>query len=184
MRLLFIGDSLIEYFDWERRFPGHEVFNYGIEGETVEGLLSRLLNVLEKAENPDFVFIMTGINNMAMGDRDFPGDYSKIIGRIKEKSPSSKIFVHGLLPVLVPFIPNDKIREMNVELKRMADEEKVFYLDVHAVFLDSSGALKKSYLLDDGVHLSEDGYRTWSAEIEKILTMRAASDRPIFQYPQ
>jgi lysophospholipase L1-like esterase len=171
MRLLFIGDSLIEFYDWERRFPGHEVFNRGIAGETVEGLFSRLFSVLDKIADPNFVFIMTGINNMAMGDKDFPETYRKIIGQIKAKSTYSKIFVQSLLPVLFPFISNDEIRDMNVVLRKITEEGKVFYSDIHAVFLDSSGAPKKSYLLDDGVHLSDEGYRAWSAEIEKLLTM-------------
>lgn len=172
MRLLFIGDSLIEFYDWERRFPGHEAFNYGIAGETVEGLFSRLQGILENTANPDFVFIMTGINNMAMGDKNFSGTYKKIIALIKVKYPSAKISVHSLLPVLFPFIANDEIREMNNKLRHMAEAENVLYSDIHTVFLDSSGNPKTSYLLDDGVHVSEEGYRAWSAEIEKLLTMR------------
>ncbi len=172
MRLLFIGDSLIEFYDWERRFPDHEVFNYGIAGETVEGLFSRLRGILEKVVNPDFVFIMTGINNMAMGDKDFPETYRKIITLIRTKSPYSKVFVQSLLPVLFTFISNDDIREMNCGLRKMAEKEGASYSDIHAVFFDSTGAPRKSYLLDDGVHLSEEGYRAWSAEIEKLLTMR------------
>jgi len=172
MRLLFIGDSLIEFYDWERRFPCHDVFNYGISGETVEGLFSRLRGILEKVVNPDFVFTMTGINNMAMGDGDFPETYRKIITLIRAKSPSSKVFVQSLLPVLFTFISNDEIREMNRGLRKMAEEEGVSYSDIHAVFLDFSGAPKKSYLLDDGVHLSEEGYMAWSAEIEKLIKTR------------
>jgi len=37
-----MGDSLIEFFNWQERFPDREVFNYGIAGETAEGLLARL----------------------------------------------------------------------------------------------------------------------------------------------
>ncbi len=170
MKLLFIGDSLIEFYDWERRFPAQEVFNYGIAGETAEGLLSRLGGILHKVVNPDNVFIMTGINNMAMGERDFHGTYRKIIGLIKAKSPSSKIFVHSLLPVLFTFISNDDICEMNVKLRKMAEGEGVYFSDIHAAFVDSQGNPKKAYLLDDGVHLSEEGYKAWSAEIEKLLT--------------
>lgn len=169
MKLLFIGDSLIEFYDWQQRFTGNEVFNYGIAGETVEGLYARLQAVINKTANPDFVFIMTGINNVAMGDRDFIRTYRKIIAQIKAISPSSKIFVHSLLPVLFPFITNDEIRGINDELKDMAAKENVFYSDVHAVFLDSSGSPRASFLLDDGVHLSDEGYRAWSAEIEKYL---------------
>jgi lysophospholipase L1-like esterase len=179
MKVLFIGDSLIEFYDWEQRFPGREVFNYGIAGETVEGLFSRLQGILKKVANPDYVFIMTGINNMAMGDRAFPVTYRKIIGQIKAKSPSSQIFVQSLLPVLFTFIQNDEIREINMELRKIAEEEDVSYSDIHAVFLDSSGVPRKSYLLDDGVHLSEDGYRAWSAEIEKLITTRASSSMSV-----
>ncbi len=173
MRLLFIGDSLIEFYDWQARFRGNEVFNYGIAGETVEGLHARLPAILEKVASPDFVFIMTGINNMAMGDGNFIGTYRRIITRIRAVSPSSKIFVHSLLPVLFPFITNDEIRETNIKLKNMAEEENVFYSDVHSVFLDSSGSPRASFLLDDGVHLSREGYRAWSAEIEKQLFRQA-----------
>jgi lysophospholipase L1-like esterase len=169
MRLLFIGDSLIEFYDWKHRFSDHEVSNYGIAGETAEGLFSRLPGVLERVAAPDFVFIMTGINNMAMGDRDFPGTYRKIIGQIRRISPSSKIYVQSLLPVLFTFISNDEIRDINMGLRKMAEEENVFYCDIHAVFLDPSGGPRASYLLDDGVHLSDEGYRAWSAEIEKLL---------------
>ncbi len=176
MRLLFIGDSLIEFYDWQQRFPGHEVFNFGIAGETVEGLFARLLGVFEKVRDPDFVFIMTGINNMAMGDRGFPETYRNIIGRIKTKSLSSKIFVQSLLPVLFPFISNDDIRSVNRKLRKIAEEEKVYFLDIHAVFLDPSGAPKASYLLEDGVHLSDEGYRAWAAEIERLLLPQATKE--------
>jgi len=36
--ILFIGDSLTEFFDWQKRFPGHKVVNLGSAGETVETL--------------------------------------------------------------------------------------------------------------------------------------------------
>ncbi len=171
MKLLFIGDSLIEFYDWQRRFPDHEVFNYGIAGETVERLFSRLHSVLEKVSSPDFIFLMTGINNMAMDDRDFPKTYRKIIAQIKTKSPYSKVYMQSLLPVLFPFISNDEVRRINDEIRKIAEEEDVIYLDVHAVFLDPSGSPKASYLLEDGVHLSDEGYRAWSSEIEKLLPL-------------
>ncbi len=67
MRLLFIGDSLIEYFDWQERFPKNSVYNMGVAGETVEGLYARLQVVYLQLDTPDAIFIMSGINNLAMG---------------------------------------------------------------------------------------------------------------------
>jgi hypothetical protein len=39
MNILFLGHSLIEFFDWQKRFPDHLAVNLGKAGESVEGLL-------------------------------------------------------------------------------------------------------------------------------------------------
>ncbi len=169
MRLLFIGDSLIEFFDWEGRFPGDDVYNFGIAGETVEGLNRRLSEVIAKVPSPDFVFIMTGINNLAMDDRDFVKTYALVIGRLKQVWKSARIFIHSLLPVGTPFISNDEIRATNRQLRTLAERELVGYADIHPLFLDEGGNPRGSCLLDDGVHLSDEGYRLWSARIDEII---------------
>jgi len=59
MRLLFIGDSLIEYFDWQERFPKNAVYNMGVAGETVEGLYARLPVIYTQLDVLDAIFIMS-----------------------------------------------------------------------------------------------------------------------------
>jgi lysophospholipase L1-like esterase len=169
MRLLFIGDSLIENFDWQERFPKNVVYNMGVSGETVDGLYARIEVVYSQIEEADAVFIMSGINNIAMGDRTFLPVYRKVVRGLKEHYASSRIFVQSLLPVLFPWISNDEIRDMNRQLKIMAEEEHVIYLDIHSLFLEERAKPVKAYLMDDGVHLSEKGYSVWSGEIEKYL---------------
>ena len=170
MRLLFIGDSLIEYFDWQERFPKNAVYNMGVAGETVEGLYARLPVVYTQLDVPDTIFIMSGINNLAMGHRKFITTYRKIVRGLKKQYKSPRIYVHSLLPVLFPWISNDEIRGINMQLKKMADAEKVDYLDVYSLFLDHEGQTIADYLLEDGVHVSEKGYRVWSNEVEKHLS--------------
>ncbi len=79
MNILFVGDSLIEYLDWQERFPDHTVTNLGVAGESVQGLLSRIIVIKEVCSEADFIFIMSGINNVAMGDNDFIDFYKVII---------------------------------------------------------------------------------------------------------
>jgi lysophospholipase L1-like esterase len=55
---LFIGDSLIEFFDWQARFPELEVTNAGRAGETAQELLQRLVSFQVDMEGPDLVVIM------------------------------------------------------------------------------------------------------------------------------
>jgi lysophospholipase L1-like esterase len=170
-RLLFLGDSLIEYFDWEQRFPGYAVYNLGIAGETVEGLHERLNSIFRKIKQPDFVFIMTGINNLAMGGMNIVPVYRKIIEDIARNYPSARIFIHSLLPALFPFIASEDIRGMNVKLRHLSAEERVSYIDIHASFLDERGRPVAAYLADDGVHVSDKGYEVWSGEIERLLSV-------------
>jgi lysophospholipase L1-like esterase len=73
------------------------------------------------------------------------------------------------LPVLFPWLSNDEIRDMNRQLKQMAEDENVLYLDIHSLFLEKGGGTVKDYLLEDGVHVSEKGYLVWSEEVEKLL---------------
>ena len=169
MRLLFVGDSLIEYFDWQERFPKTSVYNMGVAGETVEGLYERLQVLYTQLDTPDAIFIMSGINNLAMGHKKFITTYRKIVRGLKKQYKSPKIFVQSLLPVLFPWISNDEIRDINLQLKKIADAEKVGYLDIYSLFLDPEGRTIADYLLEDGVHVSEKGYRVWSDEIEKHL---------------
>lgn len=167
--LLFVGDSLIEYFDWQERFPGHKVINLGISGETVEGLLSRRDVVIQQAEDPDRIFIMTGINNIAMGFLDLAVSYRKVIDGLKRAFPHAEIVVHSMLPVIFPWISNEEIRRSNEGIRVVARETGATYLDIHPLFLGPEGAPIKACLLDDGVHLSSEGYRLWSAEVEKLI---------------
>ena len=78
-KFLFIGDSLIQFFNWQERFPDKNIFNYGIAGETAEGLLARLPNIINQVQSPALVMIMTGINNLSMEDYGFLFSYKKII---------------------------------------------------------------------------------------------------------
>lgn len=168
-RLLFIGDSLIEFFDWASRFPGHEVYNLGIAGETVDGLARRLDRVLRDLDAVDRVFIMSGINNLAMEDSGFVGTYQGIIRSLASRYPAAQITVQSLLPVLYPFISNEAIREMNQRLRSLAADEGASYLNIHDLFLDDNGNPDPSCLVEDGVHVSGKGYRIWADQIEKQL---------------
>ena len=166
-KLLFLGDSLIEYFNWAGRFKGHDVLNLGIAGEAVEGLASRLDRIFRDVKDCDFVFIMSGINNMATEDTGFLEAYSAAVREIKRAYPEARIVIHSLLPVLLDFISNEDIKSVNAGLKRLALEEKVEYLDLHRLFQDENGETKQAFLLDDGIHLSEAGYRIWSSVLEE-----------------
>lgn len=169
MNILFLGDSLIEYFDWQGRFPGHNVVNQGIAGESVGGLLSRIAGVKDICPKADLIFIMTGINNIAMDDHDFLGAYKETLDKLLSFYSGPDIYIHSLLPALVDFIPDGSIHQVNDSLRKLAEDERVTYLDIHSRFIDTRGRAIKEYLLEDGVHVSNTGYAVWSKAVEEII---------------
>jgi lysophospholipase L1-like esterase len=167
--IIFIGDSLTEYFDWQKRFPSHKITNLGIAGEPIEGLLDRLDRIRSLIGNPDLIFIMTGINNIAMEQYDIAGDYKEIVSKLSSWFKTTKIVVQSVLPVRLEWINNNVIKDINRHLKQIAGEFSAEYLDVYGLFVDSQGIPKRENLLDDGVHLSEEGYRVWADTVDTFL---------------
>ena len=167
-RFLFMGDSLIEFFNWQERFPDREVFNYGIAGETAEGLLARLPNISDRVQSPDLVMIMTGINNVAMEDYGFLFTYEKIITRLRETYGQATIIMTSLLPVDLFFL-GDAIPRINRRLKDIAQKNTILYLDLYPLFIDENSRAITSCFEGDGVHLSSDGYEIWARALEKTI---------------
>ena len=174
--LVFIGDSLTEFFDWQGRFPAYRVFNLGVAGETVEGLLGRMDRILRVVQNagraPDVIFVMTGINNVAMEDYEITGGYRQVITAIAAAFGKSKLVIQSILPVRLPWTDNAIIRQLNESLKQIAKDFKAEYLDLYNIFINPGSGPKKEYLLDDGVHISDEGYDAWSSAVEDYLKSR------------
>lgn len=169
MNIVFIGDSLTEYFDWQKRFPEHHVINLGIAGESVEGLLDRMDRIILGTQDPDMIFVMTGINNVAMEDYDILDACKQIINKLFSAFEKSKIVVQSILPVNLPWIDNNIIKNLNGSLQNIAKNFMAEYLNVYSLFMDSRGYINTDCLLDDGVHLSDKGYEIWAKAVEEFL---------------
>jgi len=167
--LVFIGDSLTQWFDWQRRFPANDVQNLGISGETVEGLLDRRDRIRSQIEDPDYLFLMTGINNIANGQYDIIVPYREIVRNLTTWYKQSTIVVQSILPVTLEWTNNDVIKDTNRRIEQIARELGAIYLDIYSLFVDPKGEPRPGYLSDDGVHLAAKGYNAWADEVERFL---------------
>jgi lysophospholipase L1-like esterase len=168
-KLVFLGDSLTQWGNWGQRFAGYQVTNLGIAGETVEGLLARLERIHTRINDPDFIFLMTGINNVATGQNDIVPPYRKIVRGLTTWYKQSMVVVQSLLPVNIDGVSNDAILAINRLLETIAREHGAEYLDVFRAFTDATGTPKSGYLSYDGVHLAIKGYDVWAREVERFL---------------
>ncbi len=167
--ILFLGHSLIEFFDWQGRFPDHRVASLGKAGETVEGLLSRLEGIIREYPHADLIFIMTGTNNVAMEDHDFLDAYRKIMEKLSSAYPEAGIYVHSILPIMLEWITGEDIQRANRSIREMAEETGAGFIDIYPLFTDMEGKAVRDYFLEDGVHLSDKGYSVWTGVLESIV---------------
>ena len=173
--LVFIGDSLTQWCNWEQRLPGYTVTNLGISGETVEGLLARRERIRARIDDPDFIFLMIGINNIASDQYDIIAPYREIVRNLTTWYKRSTVVVQSILPVDLEWVSNTAIQDANRQLNAIAREYEAEYLDVFRLFVDAKGTPKNGFLSDDGVHLAERGYDVWAKEVERFLNNRINS---------
>jgi len=168
MKILMLGDSLIEYQDWSHHFPDATVFKRGMAGETVQGLLHRLPMEMERFSGVTVALVMSGTNNLAMDDLFFLPAYEEIVAGFQDKYPTVRVLVTSLLPVHFPWLADDAVLRMNQLLQQLVIRRqaavagsRVEYLDLYRFFLLDNGQVDHGCFLEDGVHLSERGYMKW-----------------------
>lgn len=113
------------------------------------------------------VYLMIGINEMGTGTLEkFTERYAEVVAYLQELQPDAVIYVQGIMKVSAErsskgdYITNEGIEARNAELAKLADNEKIFYLDVNPLICDETGGLVASYTFD-GVHLKAKYIQIW-----------------------
>lgn len=173
---ILVGDSLSLWFPAELLPREQTWLNQGISGEVSTGLLKRIK--LFDITQPDQIFVMIGINDLIRGvdDTTLLNNYREIIRDLRWVHPDTEIIVQSILPHSDKYsnwegrdrllkISNERIRNLNQELKLIAEEEGADFLDLHPLFTDADGNLQPE-LSTDGLHLNDKGYLVWSSALK------------------
>lgn len=168
MKLLFLGDSLVAFHDWQSRFPEQAVVNAGRAGETVAGLRADLPRLLRRCPDPERVFIMIGTNNLLREDYAFLPDYERILDTLGSTLPPARITVTGLPPIRAAHLAPSAVSRLNEGLRQLSRQKETAFLDLGAAFTTDASTVVACFS-DDGVHLSDLGYTIWSACLARGL---------------
>lgn len=166
--LLMIGDSLVEWGDWEELLPTIRVINRGVAGEYAEELSVRLTAEIETAPDPDHILIMAGTNNLLMGNHFFPAIFRSMLPRLSSLCPGTGITLNSIMPMSLSGL-SAEIAETNRELRDVADQSDCLFLDMVPPYTERCLPITKPCFLADGVHLSTHGYQVWADEIRHHL---------------
>ena len=114
------------------------------------------------------VYIMLGMNELGwVYESVFKDDYGKIIDKIREINPDAVIYIQSIIPDSKwkdssnDVFTNANVERLNAQLRDLADEKEVHYLDVAGALMDSEGYLPYE-ATGDGVHLEPPYCVKWT----------------------
>ena len=166
--VVFFGDSETAGGDWQKAFPDVKSINLGYIGEDVKGMLRRVDAIA--AVHPKKVFLMAGINGLQQQTiGEFEYWYAALVDAIRIEVPEAELYIESILPVTSysDYCDNEKIREANVELQRLAVERNIPYVDLYSAYAQE-GALPEE-MSYDGLHLTEEAYDIWYETIRELI---------------
>jgi len=173
-KIIMLGDSLNNNAPWNELFPGVDLINRGISGDVTGGIYQRAGEVA--AHTPEIVFLLTGpndlINDPQLSIEDFMASYEKVVSRLKELMPDTKLYVQSILPInpKSKFYEgyNARVAQIDSLLAENAGQWGYTFIDLVPAMSDENGDLKDSYTTD-GLHLSAEAYNAWVEVIKDLV---------------
>jgi len=165
--ILFIGDSLTDYCQWNELFGNPNIKNRGIAGDDISGVINRMDDLLRN--KPRKIFLMIGINNLIHQNTadQVLNNYEILIKIIKTKSPHTTLYIESILPTYgKDKYFNDQITLINKSLSDFSIKYNAKYINLYDSFKDNDGQLAKNYSFD-GLHMNGVGYHLWKTKIDE-----------------
>jgi lysophospholipase L1-like esterase len=153
--LVLLGDSLTH----RHHFHDFNATNMGIDGDTTDGVLSRL-SLTHDAKK---IILMIGVNDILNGTplNRIQRNYSKIFESIP---PEQELLILSLLPVIhnsQTLQINAQIRTLNSWLVTQSQIHQRSFINLYPHFSDGKGL--KTEFTDDGIHLLKPAYTLWES---------------------
>jgi lysophospholipase L1-like esterase len=179
--LLFMGDSITDFWRntegnsagkpvLDKYFGNFKVANFGIAGDTTQGVLYRLQHGEGQGFIPKAVMLMIGTNNTGRNTaEEIAEGVGAVVSELQKDFPKAKILLLGIFPRSGANDPvRQTIAEINRIISRLHDGDRVHYLDIGSKFLDAGEAIPKD-VMSDALHPTTKGYEIWAEAVREPL---------------
>ena len=133
-------------------------------------------------KNYQIILLMLGINELGYDRNVSYKRYAELVEHIRELQPDAWIVLEANLHVTQAqsekddIFNNENINQVNENIRQLAQENGLGYLDVNVLFDDENGCLKADCSAD-GAHVLGSYYDDWSAWILQELQSGDANNR-------
>jgi len=170
IELLFVGDSITDGWRnagqpiWDQNWAQYKPANFGIGGDTTQGVLWRMQNGELDGYKAKLIVLMLGTNNISRNPTDEIVDGDRlIVEEFKKRQPQAKVLILGIFPRALPATDpyRASIKDINSKLAKLADNKQVFFMDFGDKFLAPDGTLTPE-IMPDALHPNLKGYKIWA----------------------
>ena len=180
-RVVFMGDSITEFWHLQRNFGTKDYINRGISGQITPQMLLRFM-VDVVALKPDVVVILGGTNDIARSAHEAFSNTPPEMIRDSIRAMTELAKANGIAVVLCSIppvsnysgtnrteeLPPPFIQELNDWVRRYAVEMHVAFADYYSVLVDKKGMLRAAFSRD-GVHPNDAGYAVMAPVVQRAI---------------
>lgn len=170
--VLFVGSSSIRLWKVQEAFPGLSVRNHGFGGSTLADSVHFFERIVQPVR-PEAVVLYAGDNDLAGGKspeqvtEDFRSLAELMLTRLPE---CRRVLYLSIKPSIKRWANAEKIRQTNTMIRDECQKhERLTFVDIWPLMLDSAGQPRADLLVDDGLHLNADGYVIWNQALAPLL---------------
>jgi lysophospholipase L1-like esterase len=147
-----------------------KVANFGIAGDTTQGVLWRLQNGEGQGYQPKVIMLMIGTNNTRRNSApEIAEGVAAVVQELRKDFPDAKILLLGIFPRSGPkSAVRAEITAINTIISGLNDGKHVFYLDIGPKYLSPDGTIPKD-IMSDGLHPTTKGYEIWAEAVKGPL---------------
>ena len=169
--VIFTGSSSIRRWDLEQSFPGSDYINRGFGGSQISDAI-RHIDTLVLKHKPRLVVFYSGDNDINGGKsaETVFTDLKTFAGRIHSTLPETRIAVISIKPSVARWDKVDGMRKANAMIRDWAmTTDYVGFVDIDGPVLGWDGKPNADLLIEDGLHLTPEGYEIWTAILKPYL---------------
>lgn len=169
--IVFLGSSSFRRWDLDRYFPGRGLVNRGFGGSQMADAL-RYLDRIVLPLRPRTLFLYEGDNDLARGKQPetVESEFRDLVARVHAVLPETRIVFVGIKPSLRRWHLIGLVREANRRVQDLAASNSLLeFIDVDAPLLGPDGRPRADLFVEDGLHLSPEGYRIWTDLVTPYL---------------
>jgi lysophospholipase L1-like esterase len=168
--------------NWKQNFHGWNAANFGWGADHIQNILWRLENGELDGVNPKVIVLLAGTNNV--GNKtpvspdeetakvaDITSGLRAVIDTMAKKAPKATIIVTAIFPRNDNMAVMPMINRINENLSKMADSNKIRYLNINSKLADEQGKLYDGMMnARDKLHPELKAYQLWADALKPIFT--------------